>query len=55
MGNSMFASFKSSEEYKEHYKEVMSNTLVGYQFQLMVFIERLRSTIIEEQKKEREV
>ena len=50
MGNSMFASFRDSEEYKEYYKEVMSNTLKDHQFTLVVFIERLRATLIEEQK-----
>ena len=55
MGNSMFASFRDSEEYKEHYKEVMNNTLKDHQFTLVVFIERLRATLIEEQKNERKV
>ena len=55
MANSMFASFRDSEEYKQHYKEVMNNTLKDHQFTLVVFIERLRATLIEEQKQEREV
>ena len=55
MGNSMFASFKSSDEYQKYFKQVLTNTIKGNEFELIVFIERLRTTIIEEQKNERKV
>ena len=55
MGNSMFASFKSSDEYQKYFKQVLTNTIKGNEMSLIIFIERLRTTIIEEQKNEREV
>lgn len=50
MSNSMFAEFNSSDEYKEAYKSVMNNTIKDKQFELVVFIERLRATLITERK-----
>ena len=55
MGKSMFASFKSSDEYQKYFRQVLTNTIKGNEMSLIIFIERLRSTIIEEQKKESEV
>ena len=52
MSNSMFAEFNSSDEYKEAYKSVMDNTIKDKQFELVVFIERLRTTLITERKGE---
>lgn len=46
MSNYMFAEFKSQEEYQDAYKSVMNNTLKDDQFELVVFIERLRSTML---------
>ena len=48
--NYMFAEFRSKEEYQEAYKSVMNNTLKDNQFELVVFIERLRSTMLTERK-----
>ena len=48
MSNSMFAEFNSSDEYKEAYKSVMNNTIKDKQFELVVFIERLRATLMQE-------
>ena len=44
--NYMFAEFRSREEYKDAYKSVMNNTLKNNQFELVVFIERLRTTML---------
>ena len=46
--NYMFAEYKSKDEYQEAYKSVMNNTLKGSQFELVVFIERLRTTMLTE-------
>ena len=46
MSNYMFAEFKSQEEYQDAYKSVMNNTLKDDQFELVVFIERLRTTML---------
>ena len=46
----MFAEFRSKEEYQEAYKSVMNNTLKDNQFELVVFIERFRSTMLTERK-----
>ena len=46
MKNYMFAEYKSKKEYQEAYKSVMNNTLKGSQFELVVFIERLRATML---------
>ena len=51
MNNYMFAEFKSQEEYQDAYKSVMNNTLKDDQFELVVFIERLRSTMLIENRK----
>tara|TARA_R100001530_G_scaffold132718_1_gene105394 strand:- start:20 stop:175 length:156 start_codon:yes stop_codon:yes gene_type:complete len=48
MKNYMFAEFKSQEEYQDAYKSVMDNTFKGSQFELIIFIERLRSTMLTE-------
>ena len=42
---SMFAEFHSEEEYKDAYKRIMDNTKKGNQFELVIFIERLRETL----------
>ena len=44
--NYMFAEFRSREEYQDAYKSVMNNTLKNNQFELVVFIERLRTTML---------
>ena len=44
--NYMFAEFKSRKEYKDAYKSVLDNTLKDSQFELVVFIERLRTTML---------
>ena len=44
--NYMFAEFKSQDEYQDAYKSVMNNTLKDDQFELVVFIERLRTTML---------
>ena len=44
----MFAEFKSQEEYQNAYKSVMDNTITNSQFELVIFIERLRTTLIQE-------
>ena len=46
--NYMFAEFHSKKEYQDAYKRVMDNTLKGNQFELVIFIERLRTTILTE-------
>ena len=44
--NYMFAEFKSQDEYQNAYKSVMNNTLKDDQFELVIFIERLRTTML---------
>ena len=44
--NYMFAEFKSQDEYQDAYKSIMNNTLKDDQFELVVFIERLRTTML---------
>ena len=44
--NYMFAEFKSQEEYQDAYKSVMDNTTTNSQFELVIFIERLRTTML---------
>ena len=44
--NYMFAEFRSKKEYQEAYKSVINNTLNADQFELVVFIERLRTTML---------
>ena len=48
MSNSMFAEFHSSEEYQDAYKRIMENTIKGSQFELVIFIERFRATLMQE-------
>ena len=42
----MFAEFHSQKEYQEAYKRVMNNTTKDNQFELVIFIERLRTTML---------
>ena len=44
--NYMFAEFKSQDEYQDAYRSVMDNTLKDNQFELVIFIERLRTTML---------
>ena len=46
--NYMFAEFHSKKEYQEAYESVLNNTLKGSQFELVIFIERLRTTMLTE-------
>ena len=46
--NYMFAEFRSKEEYQNAYESVMDNTIKGNQFELVIFIERLRTTMLTE-------
>ena len=46
--NYMFAEFHSKEEYQNAYESVMDNTIKGNQFELVIFIERLRTTMLTE-------
>ena len=46
----MFAEFHSQKEYQDAYKSVMNNTIKDSQFELVVFIERLRTTMLTERK-----
>ena len=48
--NYMFAEFKSQEEYQNAYKSVIDNTITNSQFELVIFIERLRTTMLTERK-----
>tara|TARA_Y100000310_G_C20009727_1_gene502364 strand:+ start:122 stop:367 length:246 start_codon:yes stop_codon:yes gene_type:complete len=48
--NYMFAEFKSQSEYQDAYRSVMNNTLKDDQFELVIFIERLRTTMLAERK-----
>ena len=48
--NYMFAEFRSKKEYQEEYKSVINNTLNADQFELVVFIERLRTTMLIERE-----
>ena len=50
MPNYMFAEYKSKDEYQEAYKSVMDKMPYQDQFQLVVFIERLRSTMLTEKE-----
>ena len=44
--NYMFAEYKSKDEYQESYKSVMDKMPYQSQFELVVFIERLRTTML---------
>ena len=48
--NYMFAEFKDANEYQNAYRSVMAKMPNNYQFELVVFIERLRSTMLTEQE-----
>ena len=48
--NYMFAEFHSKEEYQNAYESVMDNTIKGNQFELVIFIERLRTTMLTERE-----
>ena len=48
--NYMFAEFKSQDEYQDAYKSVMNNTLKDDRIELVVFIERLRTTMLTERE-----
>ena len=50
MPNYMFAEYKSKDEYQEAYKSVMDKMPYQDQFQLVVFIERLRTTMLTEKE-----
>ena len=47
-GNYMFAPFNSREEYKEAYQFVNKKLPSRDRFEFLVFVERLRSTILTE-------
>ena len=51
MSNYMFAEFKSKDEYQDSYKSVMDKMPYVDQFELVVFIERLRTTMLTENEK----
>ena len=44
--NYMFAEFHSKDEYQQGYESVLNNTKKGSQFELVIFIERLRTTML---------
>ena len=46
MSNYMFAEFQSKDEYQQSYKSVMDKMPYTDQFELVVFIERLRTTML---------
>ena len=46
MPNYMFAEFKSKDEYQQSYGSVMDKMPYADQFELVVFIERLRTTML---------
>ena len=48
--NYMFAEFRSKEEYQNAYESVIDNTIKGNQFELVIFIERLRTTMLTERE-----
>ena len=48
--NYMFAEYKSKDEYQEAYESVMDKMPYQDQFQLVVFIERLRTTMLTEKE-----
>ena len=50
--NYLFAEFHSKDEYQEAYKSVMDKFPKKHQFELVVFIERVRSTMLTELDKE---
>ena len=48
----MFAEFHNAKEYRDAFKSVMDNTKKGKHVELVVFIERLRTTLMTEMKGE---
>ena len=50
MSNYMFAEYKSKDEYQEAYKSVMDKMPYVNQFELVVFIEKLRTTMLTERE-----
>jgi len=44
--NYMFAEFHSKDEYQQAYESVLNNTKRNSQFELVIFIERLRTTML---------
>ena len=42
----MFAEFHSQKEYQQSYESVMDNTFKDDRFELVIFIERLRTTML---------
>ena len=44
--NCMFAEFHSKDEYQQAYESVLNNTKRNSQFELVIFIERLRTTML---------
>ena len=49
-GNYMFAPFNSREEYKEAYQSVNKKIPSRDRFEFLVFVERVRSTVLTERK-----
>ena len=48
--NYLFAPFNSSEEYKEAYKSVNKKLPSKDRFEFLMFVERIRSTILTERR-----
>jgi len=48
--NYMFAEYKSKDEYQEAYKSVMDKMPYVNQFELVEFIEKLRTTMLTERE-----
>ena len=46
----MFAEFRSKEEYQDAYESVLNNTKKGNQAELVIFIGRLRTTMLTERE-----
>ena len=46
MSNCLFAEYQSKDEYQQSYKSVMDKMPYDDQFELVVFIERLRTTML---------
>ena len=44
--NYMFAEFHSKDEYQQAYESVLNNTKKHSQFELVIFVERLRTTML---------
>ena len=50
--NYMFAPFRSTEEYKLLFEEVMNVIPKGEQFKFVIFMERFRSSILTDKERE---